>query len=87
MPIAGDGLHDPGRAVDHRGAHLLPHDGDPVRADGHAGVAWLLPEDSTDRLLLRACCEDSVGSPVYGRTDLADRFRTAESLCFRRPLG
>ena len=66
---------------------MLPGDEEPMRADGDAGIAWLLPEDSTKRLHQRACCEDSVGPPGYGRTYLADRFRAAKSERYRRPLG
>ena len=49
MPSPGDGLHGSKRGNEHSGTRLLPHDEKPVRSDGNAGVAWLLPEDSAER--------------------------------------
>ena len=66
---------------------MLPHDEWSVRADGDDGVAWLLPEDSTERLRQRASYDDSDGPPGWSHSNLADRFRTAESERYRRPLG
>ena len=44
-----DGLHGLRCGDEHPRAGVLPHDEEPVRADGDAGVAWLLPEDAAER--------------------------------------
>jgi hypothetical protein len=46
---SSDGLHGSQCGHEHPGACLLPHDEEPMRADGDAGVAWLLSEDSAER--------------------------------------
>jgi hypothetical protein len=43
MPGPGNGLHGSKCVNEHAGTRLLSHDEKPVRADGNAGVAWLLP--------------------------------------------
>ena len=50
MPDTGNGLYAPRRAVDHRGARLLPDDARPMRSDGNARFSWLLAQGSTERL-------------------------------------
>ena len=49
LPGSSNGLHGSRRGNEHSRACLLSHDEESVRADGHAGVAWLLPEGSAER--------------------------------------
>jgi hypothetical protein len=49
MPGPGNGLHASQCGNEHPRASLLPHDEEPVWADGNASVAWLLPEGSAER--------------------------------------
>ena len=46
---SGNGLHGFRYANEHGRTCLLPHDEESVRASGDAGIAWLLPEDATQR--------------------------------------
>lgn len=45
----GNGLHGSRCTDEHRRACLLPHDEESVRADGNAGIAWLLPKGPAGR--------------------------------------
>ena len=87
MPDTGNGLYAPRRAVDHRGARLLPDDARPMRSDGHARFSWLLSQGSTERLRWRSGHKSSDFERCCDRRYLAYFVRVAESGIFCHRMG
>jgi hypothetical protein len=79
MPGTRDGLHGSQCADEHSRTRLLPRDEKPVRPDGDAGVAWLLPQDSAERS--RQCAGYKDGDIPSGCSlcSLVGCFRVGES--------
>jgi hypothetical protein len=87
VPGSGDGLHASGCGYEHPRACLLPRDEESVRADGNAGVTWLLPEDSAERSRQRTGYKGSDVSPGYSSCYLVGCFRAGESDLICRRMG
>ena len=85
MSDPGHGLHGAQYGYEHPRACLLPHDEEPVWADGDAGIARLLPEGSAERSRQRAGHEADDLPPRCGSCHLVGCVRNGESgLCCRR---
>lgn len=87
MSGPGNGLHGSQCGNEHPRACLLPHDEEPVWADGNAGVTWLLPEDSAERPRQRTGYEGSDVPPDCGSRYLVGCVRAGESCLCRHRLG
>jgi hypothetical protein len=79
LPGTCDGMHGPQCADEHSRTRLLPRDEKPVRPDGDAGVAWLLPQDPAERSRQCAGYKDGDIPPGCSLYCLVGCFRAGES--------
>ena len=87
MSGPSNGLHGSQCGNEYPRARLLPHDEEPVWSDGDACVAWLLPEDSTERSRQRAGHEGGNLPPGCGSRSVVGCVRAGKSGLRCRRLG